>query len=107
MARVPTVRPDHAADPGEVFGAGSERAVRPGPLRLAVQSHEAVTVGVHFAGAVVGAVVVAEAARSPPASVVGHHFTPGLCFESRSTGRRSIRLVGRFSGWLGAGLRNW
>ena len=76
-----TVRPDHDADPGEVLRAGSERAVWSGPLRLAVQSEEAVAVGVHLAGAVMGAVVVAEAARSPPAAIVRHHFAPDLRLE--------------------------
>lgn len=99
-----TVGDDNAADPGEVLGAGSEGAVRSGLLRLAVQSEEAVAVGVHLAGAVIGAVVVAEAARSPPAAIVRHHFAPDLRLERWSTGGRSIRLVGRFSGWLRAGL---
>ena len=70
------MRTVHAADPGEVLGAGSQRAVWPGPFRLAVQSHKAVAVGVPLAGAVVGAVVVAQTARSPPAPAVRHNFAP-------------------------------
>ena len=107
--RAHTVRPDHAADPGEVLGAGSERAVWPGPLRLAVQSHKAVAVGVHLAGAVVGAVVVAQAARSPPAPAVRHQIAPWLRFERWCPGGSLIRLLGRLRsglvGWLGGWVR--
>ena len=101
--RMRTIRTDHAADPGEVLGAGSERAVWPSPLRLAIQPNVAVAVGVHLAGAVVGAVIVAQSTGSP-ASNVRHNLPPELCFERRGTGGSLIRLAGRIIGWLRGGL---
>ena len=94
-----TIRTDHAADPGVVLGAGSERAVWPSPLRFAVQSDVTVAVGVLFAGAMVRAVIVAQSSGSR-ASDVSRHFPPGLCFERGSTGGSLIRLAGRITGWL-------
>ena len=98
-----TIRADHAADPGEVLGTGSERAVWSSPLRLAIQPDVAVAVGVHLAGAVVRAMIFAQSTGSP-ASDVSHHFPPELCFERGSAGWDLTRLAGRLSGWLIGGL---
>ena len=92
--RMRTIRTDHAADSGEVLGAGSERAVL-----LAIQPDVAVAVGVLFAGTVVGAVIVAHSTGSR-ASDVSRHFPPGLYFVRGSTGGRLNRLAGRIIRWL-------
>ena len=80
-----TIRTDHATNPGEVFGASSERADWPSPFRLAIQPTVAIAVGVHLAGAGVGAVIVIQSTGSP-ASFVSRHLPPELCFERDSAG---------------------
>jgi hypothetical protein len=67
-----TIRTDHATNPGEVFGASSERAVWPSPFRLAIQPTVAVAIGVHLAGAGVGAVIVIQSTGSPSAGCKDH-----------------------------------
>ena len=99
-----TVGTNHFTDPSKVLGAGSQRAVRSGPLRLAVEADVAVAVGVHFAGSVMGAVVLAKSAGSS-ASDVSYHLTPELCCEWWSTRGGLIRLLRGFTRRLTTGLR--
>ena len=84
----------HVSDPSEVLRAGALRAIWTSPFRLTIQTCEAQAVVVELAGAVVGAVVLAEASLTVP-SLIKSDLTPSL-------GR-----VGRSSGWIAAWLRGW
>jgi len=74
----------HVSDPSEVLGAGALRAIRTSPFGLAIQTREAQAVVVELAGAVVGAVVLAEAALAV-SSLVEYYFTPCLSFVGGSS----------------------
>jgi len=82
---VQVVRVDDITNPGEVARAGAQRAVGAGPLRLAVQTCEALAVVVHLACAVVGAVILAQTAVAVAALVPGD-LAPCLRSESGGTG---------------------
>jgi len=88
---------DDSANPGKVLGAGSQGAVGAGPLGLAVETDEAVAVVIHLAGAVVGAVVLAESAHAV-SLLVPSDLTPALLVECGHGGRIRGRGRGRFSG---------
>ena len=92
--RMEIVRIHHVSDPSEVLGAGALRAIWTGPFGLTIQTCEAQAVVVELAGAVVGAVVLAEAALSV-SSLIKSDLTP------------SLSSVGRGSGWKAAWLRGW
>lgn len=67
----------HVPDPSEILGAGALRAIWTGPFGLAIQTCEAQAVVVELAGAVVGAVVLAEASLTV-SSLVKSYLTPSL-----------------------------
>ena len=86
----------HVSDPSEVLGAGALRAIWTGPFGLTIQTCKAQAVVVELAGAVVGAVVLAEAALSV-SSLIKSHLTPSLSHVGRSSGG----IVARLRRWLG------
>ena len=84
--RVQVVGVDHFTNPGEVARACAKRAIRASPLRLTVQTSEALAVVVLLAGAVVGAVVLAKTSVAV-AALVPDHLAPRLGSVCRSAGR--------------------
>jgi len=87
---VHVVRVDDVSDPGKVAGAGAQGAVGARPFWLAVEAGEALAVVVHLAGAVVGAVVLAQAPLAV-AALVPSHLSPSLGFESGGAGGEKSR----------------
>jgi len=81
--RVEIIGVDNSANPCKVLGAGSQGAVRAGPLGLSVEADEAVAVVVHLAGAVVGAVV------PPNLLLLPLFFLPQCPPSTRRAGARS------------------
>jgi len=77
---------DNSANPCKVLGAGSQGAVRAGPLGLSVEADEAVAVIVHLASAVVGAVVLAETTHAMSLLVPGD-LAPTLLVKGGHRGR--------------------
>jgi len=75
----------HVSDPSEVLRAGALRAIWTSPFGLAIQTCEAQAVVVELAGAVVGAVVLAEASLTV-SSLVESYLTPSLGRVGRSSG---------------------
>jgi hypothetical protein len=99
--RVQVVGVDHITNPGEVARAGAQRAVGAGPLRLAVQAGEAFAVVVHLTRAVVGAVVLAQAAVSVAALVPGD-LAPRFRSESGGAGGRRSSTSGAITCGIGS-----
>jgi len=93
----------HVSDPSEILGAGALRAIWTGPFGLTIQTCEAQAVVVELAGAVVGAVVLAEAALSV-SSLIKSDLTPSLGRVGRSSGWIVAWLGGRLRGRLGCRL---
>jgi len=95
--RVEIIGVDNSANPCKVLGAGSQGAVRAGPLGLSVEADEAVAVVVHLASAVVGAVVLAETAHAV-SLLVPRDLAPALLVEGGHRGRKKGRSKGRIWG---------
>ena len=81
----------HVSDPSEVLGTGAQGAIWTSPFRLAIETSEAQAVVVELTGAVVGAMVLAEAALTV-SSFVESYFTPCLGLVGRSSGGVATRL---------------
>jgi len=90
---------DHLTHPGEVLGAGAQGAVGTSPLRLAIQTGEALAIVVHLTGSVVGAVILTQPSLSVP-SLVPSNLTPGFSLVGRSRSGHSAGLGRRTSTWL-------
>ena len=90
----------HVSDPSEVLRAGALRAIWTSPFRLTIQTCEAQTVVVELAGAVVRAVVLAEASLTV-SSLVESYLTPSLGRVGRSSGGIVAWLRGGLRGRLG------
>ena len=86
----------HVSDPSEVLRAGALTS----PFRLTIQTCEVQAVVVELAGAVVGAVVLAEAALTV-SSLVESYLTPSLGRVGRSSGGIVAWLRGGLRGRLG------
>jgi len=89
----------YVSDPSEVLGTGALRTIWTSPFRLTIQTCEAQAVVVELAGAVVGAVVLAEAALTV-SSLVESYLTPSLGRIGRSSGGKAAWLRGGLRGWL-------
>jgi len=90
----------HVSDPSKVLRASALRAIWTSPFRLTIQTCEAQAVVVEFAGAVVRAVVLAEAALTV-SSLVKSYLTPSLGRVGRSSGGIVAWLRGGLRGRLG------
>jgi len=90
----------HVSDPSKVLRAGALRAIWTSPFRLTIQTCEAQAVVVELAGAVVRAVVLAEAALTV-SSLVESYLTPSLGRVGRSSGGIVAWLRGGLRGRLG------
>jgi len=99
--RMKIVSIHHISDPSEVLRAGALRAIWTSPFRLTIQTCEAQAVVVELAGAVVGAVVLAEAILTI-SSLVESSLTPSLGCVGRSSGGIVARLREGLRGRLGS-----
>jgi len=81
----------HLADPSKVLRTSTQGAIWTSPFRLAIETSEAQAVVVELTGAVVGAMVLAEAALTV-SSFVESYFTPCLGLVGRSSGGVATRL---------------
>lgn len=77
---------DHLSDPSKVAGACAKRAIGTSPLGLPIQAGEALAVVVLLTGAVVRAVILAQASVAV-AALVPNNLSPRLSSICRSTGR--------------------
>jgi len=89
----------YVTDPSEVLGTGTLRTIWTSPFRFTIQTCEAQAVIVELACAVVGAVVLAEAALTV-SSLVKSYLTPSLGCIGRSRGGKVAWLRGGLRGWL-------
>lgn len=86
---------DHVTNPGKVLGTGALRAIRAGPLSLAINAGVALAVVVELAGSVAGALVLAHTGAAVTSLVPGVLATgsPGLVLKRRLTGRHGGGLA--------------
>jgi hypothetical protein len=83
---------DNGTNPSLVLGAGTEGAIRAGPLRLAIQTKVAITVAVNHAGSVARARVLAKSTLTVTL-LVPSNLSPTLSDEGRRTGRSTRGLT--------------
>lgn len=83
--RVKIIGIHDVSNPSEVLGASTQRAIRAGPFRLAVETREALAVIVCLASSVVGAVVLAHTSLAVSSLVKGN-LSPRLSLVRRSSG---------------------
>lgn len=110
---VEVVSIDHITNPGEVFGAGSQGAIRAGPLGLTVNTGVAQAVVVELAGSVSRALVLAHTGATVTSLIPGvlAAGSPRLVLKGRLTGgnrgglrSRPSRRLRRLSSGLPSGL---
>jgi len=73
--RMQVVGVHHLADPGEVLGASTQGAIRARPLRLSIETSEALAVVVILTSAVIGTVVLTKSTLAMP-SLVPSNLAP-------------------------------
>jgi hypothetical protein len=83
---------DHLSDPSKVARACAKRAIGTGPLGLPIQAGEALAVVVLLTGAVVRAVILAQASVAV-AALVPNNLSPRLGSICRGTGRSGCTVI--------------
>jgi len=83
---------DHLSDPSKVARACAKRAIGTSPLGLPIQAGEALAVVVLLTGAVVRAVILAQASVAV-AALVPNNLSPRLGSICRGTGRSGCTVT--------------